>query len=348
MEYSNKKDRKTDRILIALILAILLLLGVVIWLLTMIASQNSDPINNTSDSATAVAASSSSSESPRNQSNDNSKDPENPVSGSSISSASSALRSPNEFIYDHEGLYITNQVRLQGVAAGLISSFNNDEIGFDYPITLDDETKRNLELQFGQVPTRTLDDILPPPVNPPITNRIVWPKYNIDAPIIYSSLTDLFRVENGTINFNSYVNNVPIDSPIQQKLTQGVVHVAYSPLPGEIGNSYIIGHSTNYLSVNSPYNEVFGALERAGEAGEIFTVYDHEGRRLNFRVFEAFEVEESEVDRAYNRFDRTKRIVTLQASILDEFGEPTRRWLIRGELVASPFQVGGGGGGGGG
>jgi hypothetical protein len=341
MKLKDWEDLKTEYIVAAMIVAILLLMLIITWLLS-IGTTAPEPTrdsfsrNISSESSQSESSATSSSESSSSAASET-PDPD----------TSDGDDQPNRFEYDHEGLYITSQVQLQGVYTGLISSENNSELGFDYPIELTEPVKRALEQQFGPRPTKTLDTLLPAPINAPVRNRLIWQDYNIDAPIVHSSLTDLFNIENGTINFYSYVNNDPVESPIQQKLTQGVVHVAYTPLPGEIGNSYIIGHSSNYLGVQSEYNEVFRNLERAGNTGEVFTIFDHEGRKLDFRVFESFEVVETEVNRAYNQFDQSARIVTLQASILEEVNgvqQPTRRWLIRGELIPNQVQVGGGGG----
>jgi hypothetical protein len=252
-------------------------------------------------------------------------------------SATNVVESEEEvFEYDYEGLFITSQLQSEGFQTGLISSENNSELGFDYPITLSPEQEEALEIQFNEQSTTSLDELIPVATQRPITNRLVWPEYGVDAPLIYSSLFDLFIVENGLINFNSYVDNNPTDSPIQTKLTQGVVHLAYTPLPGEIGNSYIVGHSSNFSSVISDYNEVFAPLTRQTKPGEIFTIYDHHGRELRFRVFEAIEVRTEDVGIAYNEYPKDKRVVTLQGSILERVNgrlQPTKRWITRGELI---------------
>jgi hypothetical protein len=259
-------------------------------------------------------------------------------SSSQLSSYSldSSETSQEEFEYDYEGLYLSQKIQEQGFETGLLSSINNSELGFDYPVELTDKQKSDLEEIYPETPTKTLDDLLPAPQEKTLTSRLVWPEYGIDAPLVHSSLLDLFNQENGVINFNSYVDNNPIDSPIQTKLTQGVVHLAYTPLPGEIGNSYIVGHSSNFSSVVSDYNEVFAPLTRATKVDEIFTIYDHEGRELKFRVFEAVEVRTEDTDIAYNNYPKDKRVVTLQGSILERVDgrlEPTKRWLTRGELI---------------
>jgi hypothetical protein len=74
------------------------------------------------------------------------------------------------------------------------------------------------------------------------------------------------------------------------------------PVPGEIGNSYIVGHSSNFSSVISPYNEVFKPLVYNSKINDRFYVWDQNGRKLIFRVYENIELEygngETDKDRA--------------------------------------------------
>ena len=128
--------------------------------------------------------------------------------------------------------------------------------------------------------------------------------------------------------------------PIQIKLRDGVVHLTeevhpYSVMPGEIGNSYIVGHSSNYSWVKSNYNEIFKPLEKRTQVGEEFIIYDKYGRELKFKVFETILIEETDTATAFKLFEG-RRVVTLQTSVLTWRGGvliPTHRWLTRGELV---------------
>src|SRR5581483_11348610 len=52
------------------------------------------------------------------------------------------------------------------------------------------------------------------------------PALNIAAPIVYSKETK--------------------EDKIQVELQRGVVHLAETSLPGQVGNAYIVGHSSNY------------------------------------------------------------------------------------------------------
>ncbi len=194
---------------------------------------------------------------------------------------------------------------------------------------------------------RSIKSIIKAPDVPQLVSYLKYPKYNINVPIKYTTLADLYETdESGNLLKNSAGDYLPIEEnvsrdgplgvPIQRLLVEGIVHVAITPLPGEVGNSYIVGHSSNFSSVQSDYNYIFKPLERNSEVGDEFYIYDKDGRELKFRVFETDEVLEREYAKAIQPYG-DKRVVTLQCSILEwvpgQGLQPTKRWLTRGELV---------------
>jgi len=217
-----------------------------------------------------------------------------------------------------------------GANLGFISSNNLLDIGQKLPIIIDQPTQL---VDEGIYPERiSLNQIFPKPNNPEIRSRIVWPEYQLNAPIIWAEFSDLFATKvDGNIDFEKPLDTSSTTSLIQKRLEQGTVHLPYSPLPGEIGNSYIVGHSSNFSFVKSEYNTVFKSFERKSKPGQEFFIYDYFGRQLKFRVFEALVVNEADVGEAFKTFGQ-KRAVTLQSSILEN-GKPTKRWLTRAELV---------------
>jgi hypothetical protein len=244
-------------------------------------------------------------------------------------------------LVDKTGRDITEALRREGYNLGFISSDAFVDLGF-YNAG-DQETIEVPDTPINR--PQTLDDLVPRPASAQYTNFLRYPKYNINVPIIYSSLEDLFNLKpncnpntdpQGCLDFASPRDNGPADSPIQTKLQDGVVHIAFTPMPGETGNSYIVGHSSNYSWVPSAYNEVFKPLERRSQVGEEFVIYDRFGRELKFKVFEVAEIGENDTSKAYENFPG-KRVVTLQTSILEfvpgQGFRPTKRWLTRGELV---------------
>jgi hypothetical protein len=237
---------------------------------------------------------------------------------------------------DKTGDALTELLKEAGFDNGYISAEPFIDLKLGLPIEQKIEEVESTDVVVDPNKPKTLDDIIPRPSTAQFRNFLRYPKYNINAPIIYSSFEDLFNKNpDGTINTFDPIDNNPIDSPVQQKLKDGIVHIAYSPQPGEIGNSYIIGHSSNFSVVKSNYNTIFKPLESKSQPGEEFIIYDRFGRELKFRVFEAYKISGEDGNEAYKKFE-DRRVVTLQTSIVtwtNKGWAATHRWLTRGELV---------------
>jgi Sortase domain len=185
-------------------------------------------------------------------------------------------------------------------------------------------------------PRQPLEEVVKKPEQGIKSSYLIYPKYRVQAPIQYGNFKDLFQTRTeGGFNFNGeLIDQNPIEAPIQQKLKDGIVHLGYTVQPGDIGNSYIVGHSSNFGSVKSDYNTIFKPLESKTEVGEEFVIYDRYGRELKFCVFEALKIEEADIATAYKEFPG-ERVVTLQTSILGWKNgqlQATHRWLTRGKL----------------
>ena len=233
------------------------------------------------------------------------------------------------------------------IEMGAIYSDNFTLVGQDLPYQFENQTSgitlseiTSLKYPYGKP---RLSEIYKSP-SATIKNKLIFSKYEIDVPLIHSSLSDFYKKnDTGKLDFSKIIEEKKEDIylknyqsvGVQRLLGDGVVRLAYSPHPGELGNSFIVGHSSNYSSVISKYNFVFKDLVNQQPIGEIFTIYDSLGRKLDFKVFEAIEVGSQNLNQAYiNYLD--KRVVTLQSSILERVNgknEPTKRWLIRGELI---------------
>lgn len=248
---------------------------------------------------------------------------------------------PSTILVDKTGRDITEALKRAGYNLGFLSSDALVDLGFYSANDQEVEEVPDIPINRPEV----LDDLVPRPSSAQFVNFLRYPKYNINVPLIYSSLEDLFELKpncdpgtdpQGCLDFTRPRDNGPTDSPIQQKLQDGVVHIAFTPMPGETGNSYIVGHSSNYSWVPSAYNSIFKPLERRSQVGEEFIIYDRFGRELKFRVFEVLEIREEDTATAYQNYP-DKRVVTLQTSILEFVpGQgylPTKRWLTRGELI---------------
>jgi len=251
-------------------------------------------------------------------------------------------RGKDKLLLDNNGNIVLNQDLVRAYSSGFVYEVPN----VDFDLNSFKEAQKNKGQKVRQL---SLDDLIPRPKNPDPSkiNLLLYPKYNIRVPIIYTEAKDFYHTNpDGSIDFNRPFyrpDMTPFEKtqiPIQIKLRDGVVHLTeevypYSVMPGEIGNSYIVGHSSNYNWVKSNYNEVFKPIERKSQVGEEFIIFDQFGRELKFVVFEVLLISESDIETAFKLFEG-RRVVTLQTSVLTRQGGvllPTHRWLTRGELV---------------
>ena len=192
---------------------------------------------------------------------------------------------------------------------------------------------------------KLLDDIYPRPSATTRTNFITIPDYKINSPLIYAKFDEFFaKNPDGTFAFD----DKPLDSserqsPLQQLLRGGIVCLPFSPFPGELGNSYCAGHSSNHPDVISDYNEVLKPIEKKGKIGELIQVYDPYGRELTFKIFETEIIESDGAQKAYLPFPDHKRALTLQTSVVSyrpsNGWQVYQRWLVKAELVCPGGEV---------
>ncbi len=72
------------------------------------------------------------------------------------------------------------------------------------------------------------------------------------------------------------------DESIIEKLKEGVVHYKNTSRPGEGGNIFIVGHSSNYSWINSQYNSVFALLDKLIRGDQISIYY--KSRKYTYEV----------------------------------------------------------------
>ena len=192
---------------------------------------------------------------------------------------------------------------------------------------------------------KLLDDIYPRPPTAARKNFITIPDYNVNAPLLYATFEDFFvKKADGSFDYDGKPRDLSdrFKSPIQLKLRDGVVCLPFSPFPGELGNSYCLGHSNNYPDVVSDYNDVFKPIEKKGKVGELIKVFDPYGRELTFRIFETEIIESNGAQKAYLPFPDHKRVITLQTSVVSTRNGKTevfQRWLVKAELICPGGEV---------
>ena len=240
---------------------------------------------------------------------------------------------------DVAGYLISQKIKKLGIDSGFVSSRVIEELGQKSPI---DPKDAKSDEKF--IEPKLLSEIVKTPEKCEKKNWLSYPKYSVEANLQNQSFEEFFEKDDqDKINFDKPIQEKQSDInagnyesvPIQRLLKTGIVHMPITPQPGEVGNSYIVGHTSNFASVQSEYNTIFKPFESKSEVGDEFFIFDHKCRKLKFRVFEVKAIKSAEIVEAYKMFDN-KRVVTLQGSILEYVNgylEPTKRWLTRGELI---------------
>ncbi len=104
--------------------------------------------------------------------------------------------------------------------------------------------------------------------------KIIIPKINVEVPVVYDMTTNDERA-------------------IQDSLEHGVVRYASTSLPGETGNTVIVGHSSNNILNQGKYKFAFVLLSRL-EPGDLF-ILQRNGKQYVYKVFNKEIVKPTEV-----------------------------------------------------
>ncbi len=118
------------------------------------------------------------------------------------------------------------------------------------------------------------------------------------------------------------------ENDILERLKDGVAHYQGTSLPGQGGNVFIVGHSSNYFWVKSDYNNIFALLDKLSSGDRI------EVSRNNvnyiYEVKETRIVKPDEVQVLENTPKETLSLMTCWP-----IGTSLKRMLVQSELVYS-------------
>lgn len=142
--------------------------------------------------------------------------------------------------------------------------------------------------------------------------KILIPKINVEAPVMYDVNT--------------------LDEPvIQQKLKDGVVHYPIpgaNAMPGQTGNTVVLGHSSNDVFDDGKYKFVFVQLDRL-EAGDKFYLH-YNGTRYTYQVTEKKIIDPTEVNQLV--INNGKPLATLVTCTPP--GTALKRLIVIGEQIS--------------
>ncbi len=150
-------------------------------------------------------------------------------------------------------------------------------------------------LNGGQLPTSGEREIIKrPTLETGEPDHISIPDRGIETPIIYIAQEE---------------NN---EEGHQEALAKGVVHYPGTALPGEFGNPYIFGHSSDFFWKPGDYKKIFKPLIDIPVNTEIH-ITNHDGELFIYRVIETKIVGPKEVS-VLDQYNYERKMLTLQTS----------------------------------
>lgn len=142
--------------------------------------------------------------------------------------------------------------------------------------------------------------------------RIIVPKINVDAPVVYDV-------------------NTLAEPVIQERLKEGVVHYPIpgaNAFPGQIGNSVVLGHSSNDVFDTGQYKFIFVQLSKL-DKGDVFYLH-YNGTRYTYSVTEKKIIDPTEVNQLV--LNNGKPMATLVTC--DPPGTALKRLIVIGEQIS--------------
>jgi len=163
-------------------------------------------------------------------------------------------------------------------------------------------------LNTTRLPTSGEREIKRPTLETGQSDWLNIPDRKIEAPIIY-------------------IDEVSEDV-FQEALARGVVHYPGTALPGEYGNPYIFGHSSDYFWKPGDYKTIFAPLVDIPLDTEV-RITDHDGKLFIYRVIETKIVGPKDVS-VLDQQDYERKLLSLQASY--PIGTALKRYIVICEL----------------
>jgi LPXTG-site transpeptidase (sortase) family protein len=139
-------------------------------------------------------------------------------------------------------------------------------------------------------------------------DRIRIASLGIDAPIIYAETVD--------------------EDAFQRALQDGVVHYPGTAMPGENGNAYYFGHSSDFPTAPGDYKTVFALLPQI-EIGAVIEVSNAAGQVYRYKVDGKRPVEST--DLSVLAQDESKKQLSVQTSY--PIGTALRRYVVTSSLI---------------
>lgn len=186
-------------------------------------------------------------------------------------------------------------------------------------LTLDPWTQKILSTTpANTAATPTNDDLAALLPTPTSTNdRIVIPSLKVNAPVVEPTLgLEALKAQDFTT----------LEAQIHETLLKGVVHYPGTAEPGEKGNAFLTGHSSNVFWEMSPYNTVFALLPKIKVGDDLYVT--HNLTEYHYRVVDKKEVQPTDVSALQQGDDYKLTLVTCTP-----VGTTFRRLVVTALLV---------------
>ena len=149
----------------------------------------------------------------------------------------------------------------------------------------------------------------------PYENRIIIPKLGKNIPLV-------------DVNHDVNAKYGEMQNIFMEELKKWVVRYPGTARPGEVGNAFIFGHSSNYPWVVSEYNDVFALLNTLTTGDDIIVYYDQ--KKYTYRVTDRATVDPGDT-KVLSARDPKKKEISLMTCW--PVGTTLERYIIFGELI---------------
>lgn len=151
----------------------------------------------------------------------------------------------------------------------------------------------------------------------PYENRIIIPKIGKNIPLI--------DIKQKKVDGIDELNDIFMD-----ELENGVIRYPGSGIPGENGNSFIFGHSSNFPWMEGDYNDVFALLDHVEFDDEVVVYYGQEKHTYKIRTKNVISPGDVSVLKSDVNADRSQ--VTLMTCW--PIGTTLNRLVLTGDLIS--------------
>lgn len=134
------------------------------------------------------------------------------------------------------------------------------------------------------------------------------------------------------------IPSLGLDAPVQWEvplseslngLQAGVVHAKETALPGQLGRTFVIGHSAGYWWNSNPWTKVFALLENTSIGDLVYLNYH--GQSYTYRITEQMIISPSDVDVLTEGPNNRNQLALMTCSPV---GTTLRRLIVLAEPVS--------------